>query len=59
LISFLHCGYELLDKEHQKYISLIHQAHGSNLTMNVILIGFAVQHPKHIEHMKASVGNWE
>ena len=27
--------------------------------MKVNPLGFAVQHPEHIEHMKAFVGNWE
>ena len=58
---FSYTGDELLDKEHPKYISLIHQACGSDdeLTMKAILIGFAVQCPEHIKHMKVFIGNWE
>jgi hypothetical protein len=58
---FSYTGDEHLDKEHPKYISLIHQARSSDgeLTMKAILIDFAVQCPEHTEHMKAFIGNWE
>jgi hypothetical protein len=51
---------ELLDKEHPKYMSLIHKASGSDgeLTVKVIL-GFENQCPEHITLMKVPIGNFE
>jgi hypothetical protein len=52
---------ELVDKEHPKYMFLIHKAFGSDgeLTMKAIHISFEVQHPEHITLMRTFIGNLE